>query len=229
MALPDLRLAARDRPAARGERDRSPTGRADGLWRYRGWLPGADPVELGEPRTALVELPADGNPGGRDPREARGRTADRLVQGPRDGGDRVVAPVPGRARARRRFVGQRGCVVRRLRRPCRTAAARLRPGGCFARQAAPDAGVRRDAGGRAGIPIRRLARRPGRPWRGPDPRSPMPRTSGRPRSSPARRRSPTSCSSSLATGRPMRSSRRSAAARCCSGSTSGSVACAPPA
>jgi threonine synthase len=30
---------------------------ADGLWRYRGWLPDADPVTLGEPRTALVELP----------------------------------------------------------------------------------------------------------------------------------------------------------------------------
>jgi len=29
----------------------------DGLWRYRGWLPVADPVELGEPRTALVQLP----------------------------------------------------------------------------------------------------------------------------------------------------------------------------
>jgi threonine synthase len=32
-------------------------GSADGLWRYRGWLPVAEPVELGEPRTALVELP----------------------------------------------------------------------------------------------------------------------------------------------------------------------------
>ena len=31
-------------------------GSADGLWRYRGWLPAAEPVELGEPRTALVEL-----------------------------------------------------------------------------------------------------------------------------------------------------------------------------
>lgn len=28
-----------------------------GLWRYRGWLPTAEPVELGEPRTALVALP----------------------------------------------------------------------------------------------------------------------------------------------------------------------------
>lgn len=31
-------------------------GSADGLWRYRGWLPVLDPVELGEPRTALVVL-----------------------------------------------------------------------------------------------------------------------------------------------------------------------------
>jgi threonine synthase len=31
-------------------------GSADGLWRYRGWLPAAEPVELGEPRTALIEL-----------------------------------------------------------------------------------------------------------------------------------------------------------------------------
>ena len=34
-------------------------GAGDGLWRYRGWLPAVDPVQLGEPRTALVEL-ADG-------------------------------------------------------------------------------------------------------------------------------------------------------------------------
>ncbi len=31
-------------------------GPGDGMWRYRGWLPAADPVELGEPRTALVRL-----------------------------------------------------------------------------------------------------------------------------------------------------------------------------
>jgi threonine synthase len=30
----------------------------DGLWGYRGWLPATDPVVLGEPRTALVEVPA---------------------------------------------------------------------------------------------------------------------------------------------------------------------------
>jgi threonine synthase len=29
---------------------------ADGFWRYRGWLPAVEPVALGEPRTALVEL-----------------------------------------------------------------------------------------------------------------------------------------------------------------------------
>ena len=29
---------------------------AAGLWRYRGWLPRVDPVVLGEPRTALVDL-----------------------------------------------------------------------------------------------------------------------------------------------------------------------------
>jgi threonine synthase len=32
------------------------TGSADGVWRYRGWLPAADPVTLGEPRTALVDV-----------------------------------------------------------------------------------------------------------------------------------------------------------------------------
>jgi threonine synthase len=37
-------------------------GSAGGVWRYRGWLPDVDPVELGEPRTALVEL-ADGGGG----------------------------------------------------------------------------------------------------------------------------------------------------------------------
>ena len=31
-------------------------GAADGVWRYRSWLPGVEPVTLGEPRTALVEL-----------------------------------------------------------------------------------------------------------------------------------------------------------------------------
>lgn len=31
----------------------------DGVWRYRDWLPNVDPVRLGEPRTALVELPDD--------------------------------------------------------------------------------------------------------------------------------------------------------------------------
>lgn len=37
-------------------------GPGEGLWRYRDWLPAADPVELGEPRTALVALhgPVDG-------------------------------------------------------------------------------------------------------------------------------------------------------------------------
>jgi threonine synthase len=29
----------------------------EGLWRYREWLPAAEPVELGEPRTALVTVP----------------------------------------------------------------------------------------------------------------------------------------------------------------------------
>ena len=32
----------------------------EGVWRYRGWLPAVDRVTLGEPRTALVELPNDG-------------------------------------------------------------------------------------------------------------------------------------------------------------------------
>jgi threonine synthase len=32
------------------------TGSADGLWRYRGWLPEVDPVTLGEPRTALADI-----------------------------------------------------------------------------------------------------------------------------------------------------------------------------
>jgi threonine synthase len=35
-------------------------GDADGVWRYRAWLPVADPVTLGEPRTALVELAESG-------------------------------------------------------------------------------------------------------------------------------------------------------------------------
>ena len=34
--------------------------RATGVWRYRGWLPPAEPVTLGEPQTGLVELPVDG-------------------------------------------------------------------------------------------------------------------------------------------------------------------------
>jgi threonine synthase len=29
---------------------------SEGVWRYRGWLPHVDPVTLGEPRTALVDL-----------------------------------------------------------------------------------------------------------------------------------------------------------------------------
>ena len=29
---------------------------AEGVWRYRGWLPAVEPVVLGEPRTALVEV-----------------------------------------------------------------------------------------------------------------------------------------------------------------------------
>jgi threonine synthase len=33
---------------------------ATGVWRYRGWLPPAEPVTLGEPQTGLVELPVDG-------------------------------------------------------------------------------------------------------------------------------------------------------------------------
>jgi threonine synthase len=32
------------------------TDSGEGVWRYRGWLPPVDPVGLGEPRTALVEL-----------------------------------------------------------------------------------------------------------------------------------------------------------------------------
>lgn len=35
-------------------------GSGDGVWRYRGWLPPAEPVVLGEPRTGLVELTDDG-------------------------------------------------------------------------------------------------------------------------------------------------------------------------
>ena len=34
-------------------------GGIEGLWRYRGWLPRAEPVVLGEPRTALVDMPAE--------------------------------------------------------------------------------------------------------------------------------------------------------------------------
>jgi threonine synthase len=36
-------------------------GSAEGLWRYRSWLPQVDPVTLGEPRTALVELADEGD------------------------------------------------------------------------------------------------------------------------------------------------------------------------
>src|SRR6187402_2273345 len=32
--------------------------RSSGVWRYRGWLPALDPVTLGEPATALVEVQA---------------------------------------------------------------------------------------------------------------------------------------------------------------------------
>jgi threonine synthase len=34
--------------------------RSSGVWRYRGWLPPVDPVTLGEPTTALVEVKAAG-------------------------------------------------------------------------------------------------------------------------------------------------------------------------
>lgn len=34
--------------------------RTSGVWRYRGWLPPVDPVLLGEPQTALVDLGATG-------------------------------------------------------------------------------------------------------------------------------------------------------------------------
>ena len=34
--------------------------RSSGVWRYRGWLPPVDPVALGEPTTALVEVQAAG-------------------------------------------------------------------------------------------------------------------------------------------------------------------------
>jgi threonine synthase len=35
-------------------------GNQSGVWGYRGWLPGVEPVTLGEPQTALVELPDGG-------------------------------------------------------------------------------------------------------------------------------------------------------------------------
>ena len=35
-------------------------GSSSGVWRYRGWLPPVEPVVLGEPRTALVEIDATG-------------------------------------------------------------------------------------------------------------------------------------------------------------------------
>src|SRR5436190_10050054 len=34
--------------------------RSSGVWRYRGWLPTVDPVSLGEPRTALVDIQVAG-------------------------------------------------------------------------------------------------------------------------------------------------------------------------
>jgi threonine synthase len=34
---------------------------AEGVWRYRGWLPPVEPVELGEPRTAIVDLAVGGD------------------------------------------------------------------------------------------------------------------------------------------------------------------------
>ena len=121
---------------------------AGGLWRYRGWLPQVDPVVLGEPPTALVDLG--------DPRhgQARGRPADGLVQGPWHGGDRVVAAGARRARDRGRLVGQRGCVVRRVRGSCRRPVAAVRARRRLARQAAPGACPRRHRGGGAGATVR---------------------------------------------------------------------------
>ena len=103
----------------------SPTNRSSGVWRYRGWLPPVDPVTLGEPTTALVELPGrrrgTSSPSSRAAcRPARSRTA-----GPRD---RVVAAGPGRARDRRRLVRERRGVVRGL-----CGAGRAPPRGCSCR------------------------------------------------------------------------------------------------
>ena len=184
---------------------------AGGVWRYRGWLPAR--------RSGHARGAADGprrvagrRSGGL--REARGRAPDRLVQGPRDRRYGLVATRSRRWRDHRRLVRQRWGVVRRLRDTRGAPGARVRASRCVARKAAPGAWRTARSWLRCRAPVPRRAMRPaprstqpGRTW-------PTPRTSGSRRSWPARRRSPTKCSSSWGVGRPMRSSRLSAVARC---------------
>jgi threonine synthase len=110
---------------------------ADGLWRYRGWLPAAEPVQLGEPRTALVELQGDERrilaklEGGLPTGSFKDRGAAVTVSLLRSQGvGEIVVDSSGNAGAAFAAYATRAG----LRSP------RLRPGRCLARQAPPDDG-----------------------------------------------------------------------------------------
>ena len=205
-----------------------------GVWRYRGWLPDADPVRLGEPTTAMVELAAGGH--------GAGGAADRTVLAKLEGAlptgsfkDRgtavtvVVAAGARRRRDRRRLVGQRGGLVRRLRRHGRDSArASSCPPTPHPRSCSRPGRTGRPLVTVPGPPVRRRRRRPSRGRRG-RARCRLrlaPLASGVPRW--YRRRSPTRSTSSSGAGHRMPSWRRSVAARCSSASISASRGSATP-
>ena len=221
VALSEVRFAARIRAA---------TGRRGDLRR-----------RTVERRLALSRLAAAGRSGGARgaddgarrgpgrgqdrPREARGRTPDRLVQGPRDQRDGLVAAGPGRARDRRRLVRERRGIVRRVCGASRAAPHVVRAGRRLAGQAAPGSGAWRrrrvragtPGGGRRGGETRARGRRP----RGRLCLAPL--AAGIPgRDRDLRLRG---VRGARAAGRPMPSSLPWAAARCSSAPTSASAGC----
>ncbi len=192
---------------------------ASGVWRYRGWLPPVEPVALGEPTTALVEVRGEGTvlaklEGGLPTGSFKDRGTAVTVSWLRAHGVReIVVDSSGNAGASFAAYAARAGMRLRLFVPADASPAKLLqarahgavvvsvPGprsaaGEAARRALDDAGRRRRL---------RLA----------------PVAAGIPRRAP--RPSPTRSSSSWAAGRPTSSSRRSVVARCCSASTSAST------
>ena len=174
------------------------------------------------PRRARGAADGAGRPGHPRHGQARGRPADRVVQGPWHGGDRVVAA--GARRARRSSSTRRATRVRRSPRTRLVPACGCgcscpptpRPPSCSRRvPMAPPWWPCRGHGPRPG-------RRPAGRSRVRDRTSRTARTSGSRRSSPGPRPSPTRSSRGSAAAPRTRSSRRSVAGRCCSASTSGS-------